>query len=149
MVKAGGWDPLSELRGVQKRLNQLFESALARSNFDAQEDFDSWSPVCDAYESSEALVVCLELPGLEQEDIELRLDGDDLIVEGLRKMARGQAAEHYHRVERSFGRFQRRFHLPSTVDRGGVTASYRDGVLRVELPNTTGKQPASFKVTIE
>jgi HSP20 family protein len=149
MGKPSDWDPLSELRTVQKRLNKLFESALERSNFEAQEDFDTWSPVCDAYETPEALVVCLELPGLSQDDIDLRLDGDELIVEGERKMDRGQAGERYHRVERSFGRFQRRFRVPSTIDRGGVRARFRDGLLRVEIPNRAGTQPASLKVSID
>lgn len=149
MGKPSDWDPLSELRTVQKRLNKLFESALERSNFEAQEDFDSWSPVCDAYETPEALVVCLELPGLSQDDIDLRLDGDELIVEGERKMDRGQSGERYHRVERSFGKFQRRIHLPSTIDRGGVRAIFRDGLLRVEIPNRAGSQPAALKVSID
>lgn len=145
----GEWDPFLELRSVQKRLNQLFESALARSNFEAPDGFDSWSPVCDAWETAQALVVCLELPGLGREEIDLRLDGDELLVQGERKMQRGQPGERYHRVERSFGRFQRRFRFPSTVDRGAVRASFRDGVLRVELPTTGHRHPERVDVSIE
>jgi HSP20 family protein len=148
MARPSDWDPLGELRTVQRRLNQLFEAALARSQFEAQDDFDSWSPVCDVYETRDALVICLELPGLDQDDIELRLDGDELIVEGERKMERGQPGERYHRVERSFGKFRRAFRLPSTVERGGVQASFREGLLCVKLPNKAGEGPESFKVSI-
>jgi HSP20 family protein len=134
--------------GVQKRMNQLFESALARTEFETQEGLDSWSPVCDAYQTRDALVLCLELPGLEQEQIELRLDGDELVVEGERQMSRHEASEQFHRVERAYGRFARRFRLPSGVDRDAVQASYRDGVLRVTLPRHDGEPPGSVRVSI-
>jgi len=149
MSARGEWDPFNELRSVQKRLNQLFEGALARSNFEAPEGFDSWTPVGDAWESPDALVICLELPGLARNDIELKLDGDELVVAGERTMDRGRAGERYHRVERSFGRFQRRFRFPSTVDRGAVRASFRHGVLRVELPTTGQRHPARVDVAID
>jgi len=147
MKKSSDWEPLSELQHVQKRMNDLFESALA-SNFETQDGFDSWTPVCDAYATSGGLVLCLELAGLEQENIDLRVDGDELVVEGERKMEREHEGEHFHRVERSFGRFSRRFHLPSTVDREAVQASYSNGVLRVELPNKGSARPEPIKVEI-
>jgi HSP20 family protein len=149
MTQRGDWDPLGELRNVQKRLNMLFENALARSNFETPEGFDSWSPQCDCYETPGALVICLELPGLEQDAIDLRVDGDELIVEGERKMERGQPGERYHRVERSFGRFRRAFRVPSTVDREAVHATYRDGLLRVELPRKGVEQPGTIRVDID
>jgi len=147
MKKSSEWEPLRELQHVQKRMNDLFESALA-SNFETQDGFDSWVPVCDAYATPGALVLCLELPGLEQENIDLRVDGDELVVEGERKMEREHEGEHFHRVERSFGRFSRRFRLPSTVDRDAVQASYRNGVLRVELPSKESARPDPIKVEI-
>jgi HSP20 family protein len=148
MKKSGEWDALSELLNVQKRMNSLFESALARSNFETHDGFDSWTPVCDAFATPEGLVLYLELPGLEQDQIDLRVDGDELVVEGERRLEREQVGERYHRVERSFGRFSRRFNLPSTVNRDGVQASYREGVLRVELPNRGERRPESIKVSI-
>jgi HSP20 family protein len=147
MKKSSDWEPLSELQHVQKRMNDLFESALA-SNFETQDGFDSWTPVCDAYATAGSLVLCLELAGLEQENIDLRVDGDELVVEGERMMEREHEGEHFHRVERSFGRFSRRFHLPSTVDREAVQATYSNGVLRIELPNSGSARPEPIKVEI-
>jgi len=148
MHRPGEREPFNELRAVQKRLNQLFEAALARSNFEAQEGVNAWTPVCDAYETSQELVLCLEIPGLEQDEIDLRLDGDDLVVAGERRMERGRPGERYHRVERSFGKFQRRFRLPSAVERGAVRATYRNGVLRVQLPTTGRRRPERLAVAI-
>ena len=133
MTNRGQWDPLTELLSVQKRMNELFESAMARTNFDTRGGFDAWTPVCDVYEAAGGLVLDLELPGMDQSEIDLRLDGDELVVEGERKMERDQSGEH-HRVERSYGRFARRFRIPSTVDRDSVRATYSNGLLRVDLP---------------
>jgi HSP20 family protein len=143
------WDPLKELAGVQKRMNTLFESAMARTNFETSEGLGSWAPVCDVYETDGAMVFCLELPGLQQEQIELRIDGDELVVEGQRKMDNEQAGEQHHRVERTYGSFSRRFNLPSTVDRDSVEATYRDGVLEVVLAYGGQRKPQPVRVSIE
>ena len=144
----GKWDPLKELTTVQTRMNKLFESALGMADFDTHEAPDSWTPVCDVYESQDALVVWLELPGLEQAQIDVRVDGDDLVVSGEREIEREQRGEHFHRVERPYGKFLRRFHLPSTVDRDAVDASFRDGLLRITLPNRGHEQPHPIHVAI-
>jgi HSP20 family protein len=148
MPAQGNWNPLKELTSVQRRMNKLFETALGGSDFDAGDDLDSWTPICDVYETPDALVVTLELPGLEQEQIDVRVDGDDLIVSGERAIDREQPGEQFHRVERPYGKFLRRFHLPSTVDRAAVEASFRDGALRITLPNRPDKQPQPIRVAI-
>jgi HSP20 family protein len=148
MRPAGDWDPLKELLTVQKRMNKLFESALERTDFDAQDEVDSWTPVADVYESPEALVLCLELPGLEQEQIALRVEADELVVSGERLIDRERPEEQFHRVERAYGKFSRRFHLPSTVDRENVEATYRDGLLRVSLKHRGKKQDGTIHVAI-
>ena len=143
----GEWDPLKELASVQRHMNKLFETALGRTNFDTQEGVGSWSPAADVYETPETLVLHLELPGLKQEAIDLRVDGDELVVEGDRRMEH-QPAEQFHRVERSYGKFSRRFRLPSTVNREQVEARYRNGVLTVVLPKQGSQEPKAIKVPI-
>ncbi len=137
------WDPLKDLVGIQERMNKLFESALARTNFDAEGGVGAWTPVADVYENEESVVFCLELPGLAQSDIDIRLEDDELIVRGERKTERSAPGEQFHRVERSFGKFARRFRLRSHIDRATVSATYRDGVLTVTLRKneSAGKQP--------
>ncbi len=149
MAGQADWDPLKELMTVQKRMNKLFESAMARTDFETHEEVDTWTPVCDVYEASDKLVLCLELPGLEQDQINLTIDGDELVVAGERVIDRETPEEQFHRVERSYGKFSRRFHLPSTVDRDSVEASYRDGVLRVTLPDRSEKQERAIKLEIQ
>jgi HSP20 family protein len=143
-----GWDPLKELVGVHKRLNDLFESALARTDFDAPEGVGSWLPAADVHETDSSLNVVLELPGLSQDQIQINVDGDELVVEGERRMKRGDASETFHRVERNYGSFSRRFRLPSTVDRERIEARFRHGVLEIVLAKRAGSGPQAIKVTI-
>ena len=142
------WDPLKELVGVHKRMNQLFERALTGPNFETQEGVDSWRPDADVYETGSALVMEVELPGLSQEAIEIRVDSDELVVEGERNLEREGREDQFHRVERAYGKFSRRFRLPSTVDRDRIEATYRHGVLTVTLPKSAEHRPTALKVPI-
>jgi HSP20 family protein len=142
------WDPLKELEGVHRRLNQLFESALSRSDFDTHEGIGAWAPTADVHETGDSFVVELELPGLDQREIEIRVDGDELVVEGERRMRRGETNETFHRVERNYGKFSRRFRLPSTVDREHIEATYRNGVLDIVVAKTDRRGPEAIKVPI-
>lgn len=129
------YDPLKELAAVQKRMNQLFENAMARTNFDASEGLDTWSPVCDVYETRDSLMMTVELPGMTRDQINVRIDGDEIVVEGRCGMGAESRAERFHRVERESGSFSRRFRLPSTADRDSIQATYRDGLLTVTIAN--------------
>jgi HSP20 family protein len=142
------WDPLKELVGVQERMNKLFESALAKTNFDADGGVGAWAPVTDVYETADQLILCLELPGLDQKDIDLRMDGDELVVQGERRLEKEEAGEQFHRVEQSYGRFVRRFPIPSTIDRDSVDALYRAGVLKVSLRKKGDGQRNPVRVEI-
>jgi HSP20 family protein len=143
------WDALKELKKVQARMNSLFESALARTNFDAEGGLGAWSPVADVLEGDSRIVISVELPGVEHSKIDVRVDGDDLVLEGERHMGRESAeGEQFHRVERSYGSFARRFSLPSTVDRDSIEAVFRNGVLRITLAKRSGKNPGPIRVAV-
>jgi len=148
MAMRADHDPLKELAAVQKRMNQLFESAMARTNFETSEGFDSWTPISDVYESDASLVLAIELPGLERKDIDVRIDGDELVVEGQRRIEHGGRGEHHHRVEREFGSFSRRFRLPSTADRDSVEASYSEGLLTVSIRNVATGPAGPVKIEV-
>jgi HSP20 family protein len=142
------WDPLKDLVGIQERMNKLFESALARTNFDSEGGVGAWTPVADVYERVERLEFYLELPGLTQSDIDVRLEEDELVVRGERHMDRGAAGEQFHRVERSYGKFVRRFRLRSHIDPTSVSASYQDGVLAITLAKKDDANRSPIRVAI-
>ena len=148
MGSKDAWDPLKDLVQVQQRMNNMFESALARTDFDTATGLDSWTPVADVHEAHEHLHLCLELPGFEQSEIDLKVDGDHLIVEGERRMDADGNRGQFHRVERAYGKFSRRFPLPSRFDRDRIEASYRNGVLKISLPARDSLGPESFSIDI-
>ena len=124
------FDPVRDLFFLQERMNRLFEDNLARGR---EGRANTWMPLADAYELAESFVVTMELPGVEEADLRIDLDGEDLVVRGLRKPPEVKA-ESYHRMERSHGTFARSFRLTSPVDFERIRAELKDGVLRVELP---------------
>ena len=91
------WDPMRELLAVQDRMNRLFESALTRTNFDPLGGSGSWAPVADVWETRDAFVFALEIPGLAMDQMDVRVDGDALVVEGERRMERERPGEHSRR----------------------------------------------------
>ena len=133
------WDPLRDLLNLQERMNRLFEESFAgRLEEPAMVGSATWTPLADAYETPEAFVVLLELPGIDENDVEVHVDGDTLTVKGQRR-ALGQRPDRFHRMERSHGPFLRSFQLSEEVDPDRVSAQLREGVLRLELPKLTGR----------
>lgn len=129
------WDPVADLLSLQQRMNRLFGESLSREGLDGPLLISSgWIPLADAYETAEAFVVQMELPGIDEEDIEVHVDGDQLIVRGERRAEEGIRPERYYRMERSHGSFSRAFTLTEDVDPSRVKAQFADGLLRLELP---------------
>lgn len=125
------WDPIRDLLALQERMNRLFEESLAR-----RPDADSpsgWVPLADVYETAEAFVAVVELPGVDEADLGVQVQEDHLVVRGERRLS-GVRPESFHRMERSYGSFSRTFVLGEEVDVDRVDARLSDGVLRVDLP---------------
>jgi HSP20 family protein len=123
-------------------MNRLFEASLDRGRMEDSFTLSgSWVPLADVYETGESFVVEIELPGMEQDDIEIQVDGDTLVVKGERR-AGGARPESFHRMERSYGSFSRTFQLGEEVDPARVTATFRDGLLRLEAPKSRARAAA-------
>src|SRR5438552_2820258 len=103
-------------------------------------------PVVDVFEDSEAITLKVELPEVNADDVDIQLEGNALTMRGERKLENVDKKEGYHRVERSYGSFSRRFTLPSTVEMANVTAQSRDGVLRIFLPKKAETKPRQIVV---
>ncbi len=142
------WDPLRELRIMQEQMNRLFEQSRERN---AGEPFEEggWMPPVDIYEDAAEVVVKMELPEVAPEDIEVQIEGNNLIISGERKLEREGSKQNYHRIERGYGRFRRTFSLPSGVASEGTRASCESGVLKVVLPKLDEAAPRQITVKIE
>src|SRR5688572_10143145 len=128
------FDPLRDLLTLQERMNRLFEDTLAATRPAPPLGTGSWTPLADVYETAEGFVVQVDLPGLGADDVEVHVDGDRLVLRGRRKPSEPTRPDNYYRMERSYGPFVRTFVLTPDVDPDRVTAQFRDGLLRLELP---------------
>jgi len=102
----------------------------------------------DIHETKDSFLLMAELPGVKQEDVEVSVEGDTLTLKGERKRETEVKEDQYHRIERSYGRFERSILLPSVVDPNRVKATYRDGVLEVQLPKKEEAKPKEIKVEV-
>jgi HSP20 family protein len=108
----------------------------------------SFVPAVDIYEDSKKVVLKLEVPGMEEKDLDIRVENNTLTVKGERKFEKDEKEENFHRIERRYGSFYRAFTLPSTVDAENVQARYEAGVLKVELNKKPEAQPKQIKVNV-
>jgi len=139
----------SELFGVQREINKLFESFFQGGN-QADEAFASsyWTPAVDIAEQENQYLVKMELPGVAREDVKISLESNILTVRGEKKQEKEEKDKNFYRVERSYGSFQRSFTLPSSVKSDKIDAVFKDGVLSVALPKSEEAKPKQIEVKV-
>ena len=108
----------------------------------------SFVPAVDIYENAEKLVLKLEVPGIDEKDLDVRVENHTLTVKGERKFEAEEKEKNFHRIERRYGSFFRAFTLPSTVDTENVEANYNAGVLKLELKKKSEAQPKQIKINV-
>jgi HSP20 family protein len=108
----------------------------------------SFIPAVDVYEDEKQVVLKLEVPGVEEKDLDVSVENHTLTVKGERKFEKEEKEENFHRIERRYGSFYRAFTLPTTVDTENVAASYNAGVLKLELKKKPEAQPKQIKVNV-
>ena len=110
---------------------------------------DHWMPTVDILEKDGDLVLRAELPGVDEKEIELKLEGNVLTLKGERKMEKDEKKANYHRVESYHGAFSRSFELPDTIDRDKIKAEYKNGILTVTIPRKPEVQPREIPVSVQ
>jgi len=108
-----------------------------------------WSPSVDIYETENELVLKADLPDVKLADIEVRVENQTLTLKGERKFEKDESAKGFHRIERSYGTFERSFTVPSSVDAEKVAADYKNGVLTVKLPKKEAAKPRQVKIEVK
>ncbi|HEY1580060.1 MAG TPA: Hsp20/alpha crystallin family protein [Terracidiphilus sp.] len=137
------WDPFREVFALQNRMNSLFREM---NESDNPLTTASFVPAVDIYEDTKKVVLKLEVPGMEEKDLDIRVENNTLTVKGERKFEKDEKEENFHRIERRYGTFYRSFSLPSTVDPENVQARYNAGILKLELNKKPEAQPKQIKV---
>ncbi len=138
------WDPWREMNRAQEEMGRLLDD---RFVVRAGESL-GWTPATDIYEDEEGLSLKFELAGVEPKDVDIRFENGILTIKGERKMEKEDKRENYHRVELSYGAFNRSFSLPLTVDADKIEARSKSGLLVVSLPKKAEAKPKSIQVTV-
>ena len=134
-------DPFRELAGF---FENFADVTGVRGN--EASTFGTFTPAVDVYEDEHNLVLKLEVPGMNEEDLKVSLENNTLTVSGERKFEKEEKEENFHRIERRYGTFTRTFRLPNTVDGEKVDANYDKGVLKITLAKLAEAKPKTIKV---
>jgi HSP20 family protein len=142
------YNPFRELRAMQEQMNRLLDLAWNRESGEEMRE-GMWQPPVDIFEDAESLIIKAELPGIDQKDIDVRIEDSTLTLRGERKHDQEVRKENYHRVERYYGAFQRSFSLPTTIDQEKVKATCDKGVLTIVLPKKEETKPKQISIEIK
>jgi HSP20 family protein len=141
------WDPFREFSTLQDRMNRLFQDSFGQGREEALTT-SSFAPAVDVYEDEHNITLKIEVPGIDEKDIDIRVENNLLTVHGERKFEKEEKEENYRRVERQYGSFTRSFNLPTTVDAENISADYDRGVLKVKLVKKAEAKPKQIKVNV-
>lgn len=144
------WNPLQEFNSIQQQMNRVIDNVFGSSRFHlTDQQLLPWEPVVDIREDEDAFYVYAEIPGVKKEDVKITMNNNLLSIRGEKKQEIEKSESNYHRIERSFGSFERTFTLPLTVKTDRITAAFTDGVLRVDLPKTEEAKPKEIQINIK
>jgi len=142
------WDPFREFVTIQDRMNRLFRDSFGPEGKDETLTTTAFAPPVDVYEDEHNVTLKIEVPGIDEKDIDVRIENNTLTVHGERKFEKEEKEENYRRVERQYGSFTRSFSLPSTVNHDNVQADYDKGVLKIKLAKKAEAKPKQIKVNV-
>lgn len=141
------WDPFRDLVQMRDDIGSWFENTVDKEREIRKSA--SWAPNVDIKENDKEIALKADLPGIKKEDIDISIDGDQLTVKGKRSMEKEEKEEDFVRVERSYGSFYRSFNIGVPVKNDEIKASYKDGVLRINIPKAEVKKPKKVKISPE
>jgi HSP20 family protein len=137
-------NPARDLGHMERELRRMLRGFDSPSEEPAS--MALWAPPVDIFETDNEVVVRAECPGMEQKDLDIRIDNNALTIKGERRMDQRVKEENYHRIESMYGTFVRSFTLPINVDPDNVKAEYRNGILTITLPKKEQSKPKQIKV---
>src|SRR6266542_1283515 len=141
------FDPFREFVTLQDRMNRLFRETQPEGREEALTT-STFAPPVDVYEDEHNITLKIEVPGIDEKDIDVRIENNTMIVHGERKFEKEEKQQNFRRVERQYGSFTRSFSLQNTVDTDHVQTQYDKGILKVQLAKKTEAKPKQIKVNV-
>lgn len=142
------WNPFREFETMHNRVNNLLSSPLLPGMGEETFVASEWSPLVDVEESDKEFTIKAELPEVKKEDVKIELENGSIRISGERKIEKEEAGRRWHRLERSYGAFERAFTLPEGTQRTEIKAEFKDGLLKVHLPKGESSKPKSLEIPV-
>jgi HSP20 family protein len=144
------WDPLSNIATLQDRINRLFDDAFPKSS-EGDEDLSAWAwrPMVDIFETEAGATIKVDLPGMEKTDVSVEVKENILTIKGDRKTETAVKEDQYYRRERPSGSFQRSFAMRTMIAPDRIKASFKNGVLTIDIPKPEREKPRQVSVNID
>jgi HSP20 family protein len=137
------WDPLRDIQAMRADMDRLMARLPAAG---APSLPSRWAPASDVVETEDAIVITAELPGVADEDVHITVEGGVLRISGERRLQQEVDEDRYHRIERSYGGFERTFPLPPGTNEDDITAGTAYGVLKITIPKPPAPEPKRIAV---
>ena len=151
MTLLTGWESVRELSAMQERMNRmnrLFRESYGPEVLEEALTTTTLAPPVDIYEDEHNIILKIDVPGIDEKDIDVSIQNNTLTVHGERKIEKEEKEENFRRVERQYGSFTRSFTLPSSVEPGQVSARCDKGVLKISLAKKAEAKPTQIKVNV-
>jgi len=142
------WNPLREFEAIQNRMNTLFTRPMLPLPAGENLAVSEWTPLVDVEESDKEFTIKAELPEVNKEDVKVELENGSIRISGERKLEKEESGHRWHRVERSYGAFERTFTLPEETRRTEIKAEFKDGLLKVHLPKGESAKPKTLEIPV-
>jgi HSP20 family protein len=144
------WDPLWDAEKLQNRINRMFEDSFGRTrNPDHEIGLCAWRPLVDIYETENGIVLTAELPGVGKENISIEVKDNILTLKGERTANQNIPKKKFYCQERCLGTFQRSFTFQQNIQPSLIKATFKDGILEIEIPRPAEEQPKQITVKVE
>jgi HSP20 family protein len=143
------WKPFKELERMRREMDRLWDSFFEGRPGREVEEVGEWLPTLDLSETENDLVVKAEIPGIDPKEIDISLANEMLTIKGEKKQEKEEKEENYHLIERSYGSFVRTIPLPREVQGDKISASYKNGILKVTLPKSEEAKKKEIKIKVE
>ena len=143
------WDPFRDVISFRDEFDRLFDGFFGRLPARGTRREGTWMPPVDFEETGNEFIVRAEIAGLKKEDVKVSISGDRLHISGERRKENEEKGKTFHRVERSYGRFERVLVLPAEVDTAGIKAAYEDGILNITLPKSEKVKPKEIGIEVK
>jgi len=140
------WRSRGEVDRFRSDIDRMFDDFFTRSPFSRSYGAEEWMPAVDISETGKEIIVNAEIPGMDAKDIDISINGRLLTIKGERKQEQEEKGENYHRIERRYGSFSRSLELPVDVNADKVKATYKEGVLKLNLPKAKEQSVKKIEV---